>query len=133
VKIVDFKLSGGGVANSVDVTTGYLELSLASSTLSSIVGGQTVRDLPLNGRDWTLLAALEPGVHAIEAQTEIAAGSNSREDRGSGAEMTVDGGRPQQNNYRLDAVAPAVSLQNILRVDREAVKLLGLIEAKEVS
>jgi hypothetical protein len=64
--------------------------------MSNIVDGQTVRDLPLNGRDWTLLAALEPGVHTIKAQVAITAGSDGRENRGWGTEMTISGSRPQQ-------------------------------------
>jgi hypothetical protein len=34
----------------------------ASPTVSGNVSASTVRDLPLNGRDWTQLAALEAGV-----------------------------------------------------------------------
>ncbi len=103
--IVDFELKVGAIASSVEVASQFQEISLTSSTLTNVVGGQTVRDLPLNGRDWTLLASLEPGVHAIDSQTAIAAGSNSREDRGWGTEMTVGGSRPQQNNYRLDGIS----------------------------
>jgi hypothetical protein len=103
--IVDFELTPGAVASSIDVPAESLEISLASSTLSSVVTGETVRDLPLNGRDWTLLAALEPGVHTIDAQTGISAGNNGREDRGWGTEMAIGGSRPQQNNYRLDGIS----------------------------
>lgn len=103
--IVDFELNVGTVASSVEVPAESLQVSLASSTLSSVVAGEAVRDLPLNGRDWTLLAALEPGVHTVEAQTAITAGSNGREDRGWGTEMAIGGSRPQQNNYRLDGIS----------------------------
>jgi hypothetical protein len=103
--VVDFQLNVGTLNSSVDVTAETSGIALASSTLSYVVGGQTVRDLPLNGRDWTLLAALEPGVHTIEAQPAITAGSNTRVNRGWGTQMTVSGSRPQQNNYRLDGVS----------------------------
>src|SRR5271168_1665424 len=103
--IVDYELTVGAVASAVEVAAESLGVSLASSTLSSVVAGETVRDLPLNGRDWTLLAALEPGVHTIDAQTAITAGSNGREDRGWGTELTIGGSRPQQNNYRLDGIS----------------------------
>jgi len=101
--IVDFQLNVGNFENSVVVTAETNGVVLASSTLSNVVDGQTVRDLPLNGRDWTLLAALEPGVHTIDAQTAITAGSNGREDRGWGTEMTIGGSRPQQNNFSWTA------------------------------
>jgi hypothetical protein len=103
--IVDFELNVGTVASSVEVSAESREVSLASSTLSNVVAGAAVRDLPLNGRDWTLLAALEPGVHTVDAQTAISAGNNGREDRGWGTEMSIGGSRPQQNNYRLDGIS----------------------------
>jgi hypothetical protein len=103
--IVDLQLQVGTVQNSVVVSSEAAGVALVSSSLSDVVGGQTVRDLPLNGRDWTLLAALEPGVHTIEAQTGISVGSNGRGNRGWGTEMTVGGSRPQQNNYRLDGIS----------------------------
>ena len=89
--VVDFQLNVGTLRNSAEVTAQIQGVALASSTLSNVVDGQTVRDLPLNGRDWTLLAALEPGVHTTDAQTAIAAGSNGRENRGWGTQMTVGG------------------------------------------
>lgn len=69
-----------------------------------MVTGQVVRDLPINGRDWTLLAALEPGVHPVDAQLSIAGGGNTRANRGFGTQLTIGGNRPQQNNYRLDGI-----------------------------
>ena len=103
--LVDFEIAVGAVASSVEVSAQPQGVLLTSSTVTNVVGEQTIRDLPLNGRDWTLLAALEPGVHSIEAQTAITAGSNGREDRGWGTEMAVGGSRPQQNNYRLDGIS----------------------------
>jgi hypothetical protein len=123
--VVDFQLNVGTFENSVDVTAEANGVTLASAMLSNVVGGQAVRDLPLNGRDWTLLSALEPGVHTIETQVAITAGSNGREDRGWGTEITVGGNRPQQNNYRVDGVSvndysgggPGSVLGSLLGVD----------------
>ena len=80
------------------------QLTTTTATLSNVVAGQIVRDMPLNGRDWTLLAALEPGVHTIEAQSAVTVGGNARGNRGFGKQMTIGGNRPQQNNYRLDGI-----------------------------
>jgi len=62
-----------------------------------------VLDLPLNGRDWTSLATLQPGVNGIESQMSY--DTAARGNRGFGAELTVSGQRPTQNNYRLDGVS----------------------------
>src|SRR5205814_6973165 len=54
-----------------------------------------------NGRDWASLATLSPGVNAIETQIGFETGT-SRGNRGFGAQLSISGGRPTQNNYRLD-------------------------------
>src|SRR5205807_5624742 len=77
---------------------------LASSDLSAVVNATTVRELPLNGRSWTDLAALQPGVDTIQTQPSFATGSD-RGNRGFGQQLTISGARPQQNNYRLDGVS----------------------------
>ena len=103
--VINVQLKMGSTTENVEVAGEAPVLTLASSTLSATVGGQTVRELPLNGRDWTTLAALEPGVHAVDTQTQIAAGSNARPNRGWGNQLTFNGARPQQNNYRLDGIS----------------------------
>jgi hypothetical protein len=60
--------------------------------------------LPLNGRSWTDLATLQPGVSAITTQPDFAVGGD-RGNRGFGNEISVAGDRPEQNNYRLDGIS----------------------------
>src|SRR6202158_2421545 len=100
---VNITLTLGDISEKIEKTADTTGLPTTSSPLSNVVGGQTVRDLPINGRDWTLLAALEPGVHTIEAQSPITIG-NARANRGFGTQMTIGGNRPQEDVYRLDGV-----------------------------
>src|SRR5436853_134139 len=72
--------------------------------ISSEVEATTVRELSLNGRDWASLATLSPGVNAIETQMPFENGA-VRGNRGFGAQLTISGGRPTQNNYRLDGLS----------------------------
>jgi hypothetical protein len=69
-----------------------------SSTVKGTVSASTVRDSPLNGRDWTQLAALEAGVTGVQTGGVQAL-------RGFGAAISVSGARPDQNNYRLDGIS----------------------------
>src|SRR5262249_26197331 len=69
--------------------------------LGAMVIQGIIEELPLNGRSWTDLAVLEPGVAPIEAQASYTVG-NGRGNRGFGAQMAISGGRPQQTNYRLE-------------------------------
>lgn len=100
----DVVMNVGTVSNRVEVTTQVPTVQLSSSDISAVVDATTVRELPLNGRSWTDLAALQPGVSTIQTQPSFASGSN-RGNRGFGQELTISGARPQQNNYRLDGVS----------------------------
>lgn len=88
----------------VEVTTEAPAVQLASSDISAVVSASTVRELPLNGRSWTDLAALQPGVSTINTQPTFSTGAD-RGNRGFGQQLTISGARPQQNNYRLDGVS----------------------------
>jgi outer membrane receptor protein involved in Fe transport len=90
----------GQVSQTVEVTTEAPTVELTSSTLSAQVTGATVRELPLNGRSWTDLANLQPGV--ITAESHAITGDQNR---GFGAQVSISGGRPQLNNYRLDGIS----------------------------
>ena len=102
--VFNLALQVGSVSNRVEVTTEAPIVQLTSSDISATVSATTVRELPLNGRSWTDLAALSPGVDRISTQTDFSAGSD-RGNRGFGQQLTISGARPQQNNYRLDGVS----------------------------
>lgn len=101
---LNIELAVGNINEQVVVNTEPNAVELSSSTLSDVVNERTVRELPLNGRDWTSLATLQPGVANIRTQSPVSI-SNQRANRGLGAQLTIDGNRPQQNNYRLDGIS----------------------------
>src|SRR6266851_3994705 len=70
-----------------------------SSTVSGVVNSQNVTELPLNGRSASDLAALEPGVATARTQ------SSGQGRYGFGTQMTISGGRPRQNDARLDGIS----------------------------
>src|ERR1051326_5118065 len=100
---LNISLKVGESAQTVEVTGEAPLVELASSAISGTVNSTTVRELPLNGRSWTDLATLQPGVNAIQTQPSFASGSD-RGNRGFGSQAAISGTRPQQNNYRLDGV-----------------------------
>ena len=102
-QVLNFTLQVGQMTQTVEVTAEAPTVQLASSSISAVVNSTTVRELPLNGRSWTDLATLQTGVVAI--QTQLASDVQGRGNRGFGAQISVAGGRPQQNNYRLDGVS----------------------------
>lgn len=100
----DLTLQIGTVSHRVEVTTEAPAVQVTSSEISATVNATTVRELPLNGRSWTDLAALQPGVDTIQTQPTFTTGAD-RGNRGFGQQLTISGARPQQNNYRLDGVS----------------------------
>jgi hypothetical protein len=99
---LNFGLKVGQTNVEIQVTEAAPQIDLTSSALTGQVESETVRELPLNGRDWTSLAQLQPGVKPI--QTQMAFATSARGNRGFGGEMTVSGQRSTFNNYRIDGV-----------------------------
>ena len=79
-------------------------IDLGGTSINTVVKGEVARELPLNGRDWTQLATLEPGISPIRAQPDPN-GLNNRGNRGFGSQLTIAGARPYQNNYRIDGIS----------------------------
>ncbi len=94
----------GQMNEKVEVSTAVPTVELATSTVSGNVDAITVRELPLNGRDWTTLATLQAGVDTVPVQ-QPNQGTAPKGNRGYGNQMTISGTRPQQNNYRLDGIS----------------------------
>src|SRR5207249_9394756 len=101
---LNISLKVGEAAQIVEVTAAAPMVQVTSSTISTEVEATTVRELPLNGRDWASLATLSPGVNAIETQMPFENGA-VRGNRGFGAQLTISGGRTTQNNYRMDGLS----------------------------
>jgi hypothetical protein len=100
---LNFSLPVGQQNSTVQVTSEAPEVQLATSSLGSEVNETTVRELPLNGRDWTQLATLQAGV-VSDAAIQPPATSEARGLRGYGTQLSIDGGRPEQNSYRIDGI-----------------------------
>jgi hypothetical protein len=102
---INFEMALGSVSESITVPEGSPPLQVTTSAISSVADAITVRELPLNGRDWTQLAALQPGVASVASlQLDASVAGFSRGSRGFGVQMTVDGSRPQQNSYLIDGI-----------------------------
>ena len=101
---INFELAIGSASETVTVGGGEPLLQLETSDLGTVVDARAIRELPLNGRSWTDLATLQPGVAAIETQASYAAAAD-RGNRGFGSQLSISGGRPRQNNYLIDGVS----------------------------
>src|SRR6202011_5552283 len=93
----------GQVTQIVEVSDLVPTVETTSSTVGATVEQKTVVELPLNGRDWTQLATLQPGVVSVRAQASNAATAN-RGNRGFGDQLADSGHRPNENTYRVDGI-----------------------------
>jgi Carboxypeptidase regulatory-like domain/TonB-dependent Receptor Plug Domain len=101
---LNFSLQVGSISETINVAAETPLVETSSSDISAVVNSTTVRELPLNGRSWTDLATLQPGVSHIDSAFNAAAGAD-RGERGFGTQLSISGGKPVQNNYRLDGVS----------------------------
>ncbi len=105
---LDIRLQVGQMSQTLEVAAQAPQIQLTSSSITATVNDTVVRELPLNGRSWTDLATLQPGVSNMSAEQPGISGTSSasaRGIRGFGNQLTISGGRPTQNNYRLDAIS----------------------------
>src|SRR6266849_4315967 len=94
--LVTISANGDQVANFVLQAANQ---AAESSGVSGVENSQSVRELPLNGRSASDLATLEPGVASARTQ------QTGQAQRGFGNQMTISGGRPRQNDSRLDGIS----------------------------
>lgn len=118
VQTVDFKLATGQTSTTVDVTGAAPVVDLATSSVGEVVAGRQVTELPLNGRNFTQLALLAPGVtrggygngaSGVGGQAETFRNASS-----GGGSLSTNGLRPQANNFILDGVDNNEALVNTI-------------------
>lgn len=93
--VLAITLKVGELTERVVVSADVPLVETRSATVASLVDTQQVRDLPLNGRDFLQLAALQEGV--------VAPSSSRRSVNGDmGVKVSVGGARPYDNAILLD-------------------------------
>jgi hypothetical protein len=92
---VDAAMKTGEVATKVEVAGELLPLvETTTNDMGGVLTAQTVQDLPVNGRDYTKLIFLNPGVAGSPDQISDSPGSYG--------EFSMNGARGRSNNYLLD-------------------------------
>lgn len=97
---LELKLQVADARNSASVTADPPLLETATATLSGLVDRRRVIDLPLNGRNFSQLINLQPGVALISSHGLLGGGPDSAGIQGSG--MYVNGARGGHNNFLFD-------------------------------
>ncbi|HXN25229.1 MAG TPA: TonB-dependent receptor [Candidatus Dormibacteraeota bacterium] len=100
---VNVTLRVGNVSETVVVSDAPPTIQTTTSMISATVDSNTMRELPLNGRDWTSLATLEPGILSIPTQVGTGLSAN-KGNRGFGNQLSDSGHRPYENTYRMNGI-----------------------------
>ncbi len=115
-----FKLQPGKVSTTVTVTTAAPLVNTSNGTIGATIQGPQVTQLPLNGRNFTGLALLTPGVTRGSygnAQSGVNGNAETfRQNESGGGALSVNGLRPTANNYLLDGLDNNDSLLNTLLI-----------------
>jgi hypothetical protein len=130
-RVLNVTMRPGDAQQVVRVSAPPALVSEPCSAACGSANASTVRDTPLNGRDWAALATLQAGVSSVQNGSATGGGNT---DRGFGAAVSISGSRPDQNSYRLDGIsindyangAPGSVLGDNLGIDAvEQVSVLG--------
>jgi len=97
---LDFALTVGSTAESVTVGGSAPLLNASDASVSTVVGNRFVENLPLNGRNFSALIDLAPGV-VLTPTNQL--------DRG---QFSVNGQRPDGNYFMIDGVGANLEINN---------------------
>src|SRR5262245_37409227 len=103
---VDFSLQVGELTETVEVTGLTPTLQTEEASVGNVVTGQELAHLPVNQRNYTRLILLMPGTSSV-TRSQFRGVNQS----GTGL-FSVNGGRPQDNNFTLDGVDSNMQMMN---------------------
>jgi hypothetical protein len=108
VQALNFKLAVGGNSTTVEVTSAAPLVETETSSTGTVINDRQLSDLPLNGRNFTQLALLMPGVtRGAYGSAASGVGGNVetlRYNDTGGAALSANGLRPQANSFLLDGL-----------------------------
>ena len=87
VYALNIKMELGQISEQVMVEAARVQVETANTQLGTVITGDTIVDMPLNGRNWTQLQLLQPGVMA----------SNDRF-----GTYSTNGSQTQQNSFLIN-------------------------------
>jgi Carboxypeptidase regulatory-like domain/TonB dependent receptor-like, beta-barrel/TonB-dependent Receptor Plug Domain len=114
---LEVRLQVGAITEAVTVTGGAALLETDTSAVGQVIDSQRVRELPLNGRNLTQLAALSAGLSSKSFERGTQYGGRDQY-------VTVEGGRDSSTNYLIDGVmARSLRFNNLsLQLNIDAVQ-----------
>jgi hypothetical protein len=101
---VDAALPVGGINENIEVRTDSVHVETESTQMGEVISGKTMTAVPLNGRAFTDLLALQPGVSPYNAVDTGMTGINDRPVDGglNAGNQSVNGQREASNGFMVN-------------------------------
>ncbi|MGH9588271.1 MAG: carboxypeptidase regulatory-like domain-containing protein, partial [Acidobacteriaceae bacterium] len=110
---LDIKLRLGKVTNTVSVTGNTLHVETQSTQMGEVIGGDTMTAMPLNGRSFLDLLALQPGVSPYQGNDSTAGvGASTISGDQSNGTQSVNGGRVEANGFMINGADAEEGVHN---------------------
>jgi hypothetical protein len=125
---LEFTLQPGSTSQTVEVTAATPIIDTSTSGVSATIISQQIADLPLNGRNFTSLADIVPGVTRGQPGNQQSGSGNQAETfryaASGGSAISGNGVRVQANNFLFDGIDNNESLVNaiVFFVDTDAIQ-----------
>ncbi len=94
---INLSLKPGAVTETLEVAAQAVNLNTDDAALSQEISGDEVANLPLNGRNFMQLLLVGAGAVTV-------GGEQGTMRQGEGNAVSINGGRPEGNNYTLDGL-----------------------------
>ena len=126
---IDLALAVASASNdNINVVADAPMVNSSTTDISGLVGEQSIKNLPLNGRSYDLLLTLNPGIVNFTSQKTGGTGiSNST----TANNFAVNGNRPQQNLFLLNGVEFTGAAENNMTPGGASGQLLGVDAVRE--
>ena len=98
---INFDLRVGSVDSTVEVSAGSVQIETSTAELGTVIGTSEVSSLPLNGRNFTEMLLLGPGVSPINATEGF---SGIGDPIGTVVLPAINGQNNRSNMYLLDGI-----------------------------
>jgi hypothetical protein len=110
---IDIALQLGQTTDTVTVSSDALRVETQSTQMGDVIEGETITAVPLNGRSYIDLLALQPGVSPYTGD-DTAGGTVSAPISGSltNGTQSINGGRPEANGFMVNGADAEEGLHN---------------------
>ncbi len=110
---IDIKLQIGSLTNTVQVKSDALKVETESTQMGVVIQGSKITSVPLNGRSYIDLLALQPGVSPYtQDSTTSGVGATTLSGDQSNGTQSVNGGRVGSNGYMVNGADAEEGVHN---------------------